>query len=104
MKDCALAHYLDERATNLMQMISQNIYVELINYVISNADFLRKLAEDLRNLEFKALKFIYELCSVLKTLDVNYIDKVSIFASLNEYLIFEIMHEILTHFDLDENN
>jgi hypothetical protein len=58
------------------------------------------IVDEVRQGNVNGLKFIYDLCQVLKEYDVTYINiqfgKCTIHEKLNEYLLFEPLEEILS--------
>eukprot|EP01017_Pseudomicrothorax_dubius_P040305 TRINITY_DN6289_c0_g5_i1.p1 TRINITY_DN6289_c0_g5~~TRINITY_DN6289_c0_g5_i1.p1 ORF type:complete len:709 (-),score=136.88 TRINITY_DN6289_c0_g5_i1:116-2242(-) len=93
LRDCALGHYLDERSLIMVTSIVQENYMEIVKYIQGNKDVMRRLFDQLRQYKMNALRFIHEVCSVIKPL--MEIDKSSLLETFDQYNLFELLDGIL---------
>jgi hypothetical protein len=82
LKDCALAYFLDETQVLFLRIIVKNCYSEFLRYVEVSKDFLTRVVDELRHYNLNALKFIHEMCSILREYQ-DVINRVGIYEKLN---------------------
>lgn len=72
LRDCALAHYLDEKSLIMITSIIQENYMEIIKHIQTNKEVVRNIFDSLRQNKMNGLKMIHEICSVIKPLMVQF--------------------------------
>jgi len=92
LRDCVLAHYLDERILQFLSAIVNSNYVDILKYIQHSREVLSAVFELLRQRKLNALKMIHEICLTMKNLDV---DKVAIYEVFAEFNMFETLEEIM---------
>ncbi len=113
VKDCALAHILDERALGLIQMVLSFsfplgskickiflpiiqivnwTYIEIVRFIQLRKEIMIQIFDGLRQENYFSYKILDEVCQVIKTLEI---DKLEFFSQLNDYSIFEIFDQFL---------
>ncbi|KRX02034.1 hypothetical protein PPERSA_07679 [Pseudocohnilembus persalinus] len=71
LKDCVLGDSLDGKSLQLINLIIQMTQQDLIGYIMGNKDILGSLIDKIRNIDIKALKFVYEMFNIMKQLDAS---------------------------------
>ncbi|CAD8078423.1 unnamed protein product [Paramecium sonneborni] len=92
LRDCSLAYYIDECQLMFIKIVL-TCYVDLFKYIENSKDFLIEVIDQLRNLNFQALRFLSEICQVFKEFpDLN---KAVIYQKLSEYGLYEIIEDYI---------
>jgi len=92
LRDCALAHYLDDRCIQLISAIIHANYIDIIKHLHSSKEVISSLFDALRSNKSNALRMIHEILTTIKNLDI---DKAQIIETFSEYNLFETLEDIM---------
>jgi protein phosphatase-4 regulatory subunit 3 len=88
-----------------LKIVTKNCYAEIIRYLEMSRDYLVQIVDEVRNHNINALKFVYEVCSVMReymevpSFSVVKINKTVIYEKLNEYGLYEIIEDYLKGYE-----
>ncbi|KAL4510190.1 hypothetical protein ABPG72_010383 [Tetrahymena utriculariae] len=99
LRDSALAHILDESTLNLMNLISQRIYKNLIQYIITNREMISQILNALNLKDYQSLCMVYDMFQSMKNMD-NFLEtSISIYDAFYERTIFEMLDSFLRNYE-----
>ncbi|KAL4467007.1 hypothetical protein ABPG74_010604 [Tetrahymena malaccensis] len=99
LRDSALAHILDESTLNLMNLISQRIYKNLVQYIITNREMISQILNALNLKDYQSLCMVYDMFQSMKNMD-NFLEtSVSIYDAFYERTIFEMLDSFLRNYE-----
>ncbi|EAR97010.2 component of IIS longevity pathway SMK-1 protein (macronuclear) [Tetrahymena thermophila SB210] len=99
LRDSALAHILDESTLNLMNLISQRIYKNLIQYIITSREMISQILNALNLKDYQSLCMVYDMFQSMKNMD-NFLEtSISIYDAFYERTIFEMLDSFLRNYE-----